>query len=105
MTHSVAAGQQDQVTGIKVLATGLQFPEGPVALRDGSVVVVEIRGGDVRRVAADGSVSLVAHCGGGPNGAAIGPDGLLYVCNNGGSSYVPGQILSSGPAADYTGGS
>ncbi|WP_077000842.1 SMP-30/gluconolactonase/LRE family protein [Variovorax sp. KK3] len=91
--------------GIHVIAEGLLFPEGPVAMRDGSVLVVEIRGGTVRRVAADGALSLVAECGGGPNGAAIGPDGALYVCNNGGSSYTPGQVLSSGPAADYTGGS
>ncbi|GAA4322235.1 SMP-30/gluconolactonase/LRE family protein [Pigmentiphaga soli] len=89
---------------IKVIATGLQFPEGPVAMRDGSVLVVEIRGGTVRRIAPDGSASLAADCGGGPNGAAIGPDGALYVCNNGGASYKPGQVLSSGPAADYTGG-
>ncbi|MBU1361340.1 MAG: SMP-30/gluconolactonase/LRE family protein [Gammaproteobacteria bacterium] len=90
---------------IRVIAEGLQFPEGPVAMQDGSVIVVEIRGGTVKRIAPDGTVSLVADCGGGPNGAAIGPDGALYVCNNGGASYVPGQILSSGPAADYTGGS
>jgi gluconolactonase len=93
------------VDGIKIIAEGLLFPEGPVAMRDGSVLVVEIRGGTVRRVAPDGALSLVANCGGGPNGAAIGPDGALYVCNNGGSSYIPGQILSAGPAADYTGGS
>ena len=93
------------MNGLRVLAEGLQFPEGPVAMRDGSVLVVEIRGGTIRRVAADGTVSLVADCGGGPNGAAIGPDGALYVCNNGGASYLPGQILSAGPAADYSGGS
>lgn len=93
------------VDGIKIIAEGLLFPEGPVAMRDGSVLVVEIRGGTVRRVSPDGTLSLVADCGGGPNGAAIGPDGALYVCNNGGSSYIPGQVLSAGPAADYTGGS
>ncbi|WP_038205123.1 SMP-30/gluconolactonase/LRE family protein [Xenophilus azovorans] len=91
--------------GIEVIAQGLQFPEGPVALRDGSVLVVEIRGRTIRRVAPDRTVTLVADCGGGPNGAAIGPDGALYVCNNGGASYRPGQVLSAGPAADYTGGS
>jgi gluconolactonase len=91
-------------SNIKIVANGLLFPEGPVAMGDGSVLVVEIRGRTVRRVAPDGAVSLVADCGGGPNGAAIGPDGALYVCNNGGSSYKPGQVLSAGPAADYTGG-
>lgn len=97
--------KENPVGDITILAEGLLFPEGPVALRDGSVLVVEIRGGTVRRVAPDGTVSLVADCGGGPNGAAIGPDGALYVCNNGGSSYVPGQVLSAGPAPGYTGGS
>ena len=29
----------------RVVAEGLRFPEGPVALEDGSVLVVEIRGG------------------------------------------------------------
>ena len=89
---------------IRILATGLLFPEGPVALADGSVLVVELRGGTLRRVRPDGTVSLVAECGGGPNGAAIGPDGAAYVCNNGGARYAPGRLLSLGPAEDYTGG-
>ena len=100
-----AVSQATAAEGLEILAEGLQFPEGPVALADGSVLVVEIRAGRVRRVAPDGTLTLVAECGGGPNGAAIGPDGALYVCNNGGSSYTPGQVLSSGPAEDYTGGS
>jgi gluconolactonase len=54
-------------------------------MRDGTVVVVEIQGARVSRVSADGSVDVVAETGGGPNGAAIGPDGKLYVANNGGS--------------------
>jgi gluconolactonase len=69
---------------LRVVATGLRFPEGPVALADGSVLVVEIAGGVVTRVEPDGKTSTVAEPGGGPNGAAIGPDGTLYVCNNGG---------------------
>jgi gluconolactonase len=71
----------DQVT---VLAEGLSFPEGPVVCSDGSVLVTEIEAGRVTRVTIDGQVEVVAECGGGPNGAAIGPDGALYVCNNGG---------------------
>jgi gluconolactonase len=89
----------------RILATGLKFPEGPVALSDGSVLVAEIAGGTIRRIAADGAVSLVAETGGGPNGLAIGPDGALYVCNNGGNTYGPGHFTGTGPAKDYAGGS
>ena len=32
------------MANIRVLATGLEFPEGPVVMPDGSVVLVEIRG-------------------------------------------------------------
>ena len=67
-----------------LVAEGLDFPEGPVALADGSVLVVEIRRGTLSRVRPDGAIEVVAELGGGPNGAAIGPDGAAYVCNNGG---------------------
>ncbi|MBI4537156.1 MAG: SMP-30/gluconolactonase/LRE family protein [candidate division NC10 bacterium] len=89
---------------VKLIASGLQFPEGPVAMRDGSVIFAEIRSGAVRRAAPDGTLSLVAHCGGGPNGLAIGPDGALHVCNNGGNTYPPDQFVALGPAKDYAGG-
>lgn len=69
---------------LRVLATGLRFPEGPVALDDGSVLVTEIERGTLTRVSPDGTVDVVADTGGGPNGAAIGPDGLVWVVNNGG---------------------
>ena len=67
----------------KIIAEGLAFPEGPVAMPDGSVLFVEIAGGCLSRVLASGKVERVAELGGGPNGAAIGPDGHGYVCNNG----------------------
>jgi gluconolactonase len=70
------------------VARGLEFPEGPVALRDGSVSVTEIRGGRVTRVLPGGETRVIAATGGGPNGAAIGPDGALYLCNNGGSRWA-----------------
>jgi gluconolactonase len=76
-----------QLDDVEVLAEGLGFPEGPVAMPDGSVVVVEITAGQLTRIEPDGAVSLVAEVGGGPNGAAVGPDGALYVCNNGG--FIP----------------
>jgi gluconolactonase len=76
---------QQHTPDAEVLATGLRFPEGPVALPDGSVVLVEIARGTVTRVTPDGTVSVAAEPGGGPNGAALGPDGALYIANNGGS--------------------
>ncbi|MGY0650850.1 SMP-30/gluconolactonase/LRE family protein [Luteimonas sp. A537] len=91
----------------KVIASGLHFPEGPIALSDGSVLVAEIKGARLLRIAADGSQHVVAELGGGPNGAAIGPDGHCYVCNNGGFSWRSDDGFSrpTGPAADYRGGS
>lgn len=67
-----------------IVTDGLAFPEGPVAMADGSVIVVEIKAGALTRVAPDGTKTRVADVGGGPNGLAIGADGALYVCNNGG---------------------
>jgi gluconolactonase len=93
---------------MKVIAKGLRFPEGPVALPDGSVLVVEIEGGTIRRVHTDGSTSVAADVGGGPNGIALGPDGALYVCNNGGLNFrEEGGILRvvHGLPAGYTTGS
>ncbi len=68
---------------------GLFFPEGPIAMADGSVVLVEIGRKTLTRVRPDGAKEIVAELGGGPNGAAIGPDGAVYVCNNGGAFEFP----------------
>jgi len=57
---------------IRTLAEGLGFPEGPVALADGSVLLVEIFAGTLTRVSPDGTKTIVARPGGGPNGAALG---------------------------------
>lgn len=70
------------------IASGLNVPEGPIAMADGSVLVVEVLGGCLTRVRPDGAKQIVAKTGGGPNGAALGPDGHCYVCNNGGIPLV-----------------
>ncbi len=72
---------------MRELARGLQFPEGPVVMPDGSIILVEIRRGTLTRVSAEGKVEIIAQLGGGPNGAALGPGGKIYVCNNGGFSW------------------
>src|SRR6202047_5542239 len=86
---------------IRVVATGLRFPEGPVARAGGSVILGEIAGSAVTRVAPDGSKSAIGSAGGGPSGLARGPDGALYLCNNGGNEYAEGGFLSTGPSKDY----
>ncbi|MBS0480272.1 MAG: SMP-30/gluconolactonase/LRE family protein, partial [Proteobacteria bacterium] len=89
-----------------IVATGLRFPEGPVAMADGSVILVEIAAGRITRVLPDGGKQIVAEPGGGPNGLAIGPDGKLYCCNNGGFNYIDanGYLAPHGQADDYSGG-
>jgi gluconolactonase len=66
------------------VTSGLKFPEGPIAMPDGTVVLVEMFGPRLTRVHPDGTKETIAEIAGGPNGAAIGPDGAAYVCNNGG---------------------
>jgi gluconolactonase len=94
------------MTEMRIVAEGLRFPEGPVMLADGSVAVVEIARGTVSRVAQDGTVSVIATPGGGPNGLALGPDGALYACNNGGFVWheEPGMIRPIGTPDTYAGG-
>ena len=88
-------------------ASGLRFPEGPIWFPDNSIVLVEIGRGTLTRVSADGDIDIVADCGGGPNGAAVGPDGKVYICNNGGFTWseVNGLMVPGEQPADYTGGS
>lgn len=89
----------------EVLAEGLRFPEGPVAMPDGSVILVEIARGAVSRC-WNGRTEVIATPGGGPNGLALGPDGALYLCNNGGFEWhdVGGMTIPGHAAKDYSGG-
>ncbi|WP_332764146.1 SMP-30/gluconolactonase/LRE family protein [Phenylobacterium sp.] len=70
---------------LQLIAEGFEFPEGPIAMADGSVILTEIKAQRLTRVHADGRKETLVETGGGPNGAAIGPDGAIYITNNGGS--------------------
>lgn len=99
---------RDGTLDLELVCGGLSFPEGPIWMRDGSVILVEIRAGRLTRVSADGRLEVIAELGGGPNGAAIGPDGAIYVCNNGGMAFIDlpdGAVVPVGAAEGHSGGS
>ncbi|UHL64054.1 SMP-30/gluconolactonase/LRE family protein [Paralcaligenes sp. KSB-10] len=92
---------------IREIASGLHFPEGPIAMDDGSILLVEIAGGTLTRVSADGKVQRLVELGGGPNGAALAPDGSVIICNNGGMQFTSlddGTLRPGHEPADYSGG-
>jgi len=78
----------------RIIARGLQFPEGPVAMPDGSLILGEIKGGVLTRIDPAGTSERIVDCGGGPSGLALGPDGAMYICNGGasGDRYQGGRI-------------
>jgi len=95
-------------TAFTEITTGLQFPEGPVAMPDGSVILTEMFASRLTRVAPDGTKTTVAEIDGSPNGLAVGPDGALYLCNNG-NAFTPlnaGGLMYPGPfdESKYIGG-
>ena len=96
------------MTELIEVASGLAFPEGPIAMPDGSVVLVEMFGPRLTRVLPDGSTETIAEVPGGPNGAALGPDGQIYLCNNGGrfTAAHMGELTFPGPmdTGSYIGG-
>jgi gluconolactonase len=94
------------MTEFREITSGLQFPEGPIAMPDGSVILVEIERQTLTRVHPDGRQEIIAKTGGGPNGAALGPDGKVYICNNGGFKWGVDDGLNHpiAPADDYVSG-
>jgi gluconolactonase len=94
------------MTEVTEITAGLEFPEGPIAMPDGTVLLVEIKRGTLSRVLSDGTVKVVATPGGGPNGAAIGPDGRCYLCNNGGFEWheIGDKLYPGDQPEDYSGG-
>ncbi|MEN3976023.1 SMP-30/gluconolactonase/LRE family protein [Emcibacter sp. SYSU 3D8] len=92
---------------ITEVTSGLRFPEGPIAMPDGSVILVEIERGALSRVMPNGKIEMIAKVGDGPNGAAMGPDGWIYICNNGGFAWhnLPdGGLMPGNQSDDYKGG-
>ena len=71
----------------EIITDELNFPEGAIYLNDDTVLLVEIASGTLTKVFMNGKKEILCELGGGPNGAAIGPDGYCYICNNGGFEW------------------
>ena len=85
----------------KVFAEHLDFPEGPVALEDGSVLVVELKSQQLKRLYSNGEQKVIATVQGAPNGAALGPNNTIYIANNGGMSWEEHEgLIAPGPQPD-----
>lgn len=83
----------------RVLGKDMGFTEGPVFTRSGATVVVSIDRGRLYRIGGAGP-EVLAEVGGGPNGAAEGGDGNIYVAQNGGRMTTAALT----PDRDMTGG-
>ena len=96
--QAITSSREGPMSNVRILATDLEFPEGPVVMPDGSVVLVEIRGQRLTRNLSRRPQGGRRQVPGGPNGAALGPDGKMYICNNGGFSWIPtGKMIMPGP--------
>ena len=99
--------EEGRVPEVRELTNGLRFPEGPVAMADGSVIFTEIQAGRISRWSSEGGVQVVAEPGGGPNGLAVGPDGKLYCTNNGGAfswTELEGLLIPGATPDTWEGG-
>ena len=77
-------------SSITILSSNLKYPEGPIHCSDGSIMLVEIMGEQLSIVPPEGGASKkIADLPGGPNGAAVGSDGKIYICNDGGFEWIP----------------
>ncbi len=95
------------MANMDLISEGLLFPEGPVATSSGKVILAEIYSGQLTAVdTTNGELERLAVCGGGPNGVAVGPNAMLYVCNNGGFEWhhSNGLIAPGRQPEDYSGG-
>ncbi|GLS36699.1 hypothetical protein GCM10010869_22900 [Mesorhizobium tianshanense] len=93
---------------MRTVTDKLVYPEGPIWMTDGSIILVDIADQSLKRVQTDGTVETIATVAGGPNGAAMGPDDTVFICNNGGMDWIEvqsGRLRPGLQSASYECGS
>src|SRR5262245_18365379 len=75
-----------QEPSVEIVTTELGWPEGPTVLPDGRVVIVESYRSQLTVIDQGGTAGQFAYVAGAPNACVLGSDGLLYVCQNGGTT-------------------
>lgn len=70
----------------ELLADGLGWAEGPTLLPDGRICFVETYRSQVSVWERGRGVGRYAYTAGGPNSCVLGEDGVMYVCQNGGTT-------------------
>lgn len=79
----------------ETLGNDLGYLEGPVHLPDGTIAFTAVDRGCLYRLRGE-DVAVFASPGGGPNGAAVGEDGTIFIAQNGGRRPAPKQREISG---------
>jgi sugar lactone lactonase YvrE/enterochelin esterase-like enzyme len=67
----------------ELVTQGYKFTEGPAVDREGNVFFTDIPNNRIHKIGTDGQVSAFKEDSGAANGLMFGPDGRLYVCQNG----------------------
>lgn len=76
------------ISAVKTIGSGIQRPEGVMALDDGSLITADGRG-RCARIARDGTTNFFGDVGGKPNGVCIDPAGNCIIAN-----LANGQVQS-----------
>ena len=90
---------------LRILAHDLKFPEGPVAMDDGSVILGEIAGGTVTRITPDGKVDRFSKPAAGRTGWRSAPTARSIAATTAATATRMAASISTGRSEDYVGGS
>ena len=80
-TQSIGEPKEWEFGEIKMLADGLNYPEGPTQDSEGNLYLVEFKNNNISKITPDGKVSTVAQVGVQNNGLIRDKEGNFFVCD------------------------